>query len=105
MEDSSSSSISHLVLKGRNTIRRFQNLVQDRVPSEGDHFLGEVADFNPFGNKDIPAIDRFLSQDHPEKGRLPRTVRADQAHPISHSDLKGTVLEEDFAQRTVSERD
>ncbi len=73
--------------------------MQNSVPSEGNHFLREVANLYPFGNEDLSFVNRFLSQDHSEEGRFPGTIGADKTNPIPHPDLKGAVLKEDSASK------
>ena len=47
----------------------------------GVEFLGKIADPEPGPFANGPVVRRILPDDHPEQGRFPRAVSADEADP------------------------
>ncbi len=82
----------HLLLEGNDFVCPLQHLSQYSVSPESDDLLREISDLHALGRLDLSSIHGFLSQDHPEKGGLSRSIGADEAEAIPDADLKGAVL-------------
>ena len=85
-----------LVVQVSDTTAPGDRLIEDGAACHFLDVLAEVADGRPLRDRNLPLVGRFLAGDHPEDGRLPGAVRADEADLLARIELERRVDEQDL---------
>ena len=85
-----------LVMQVADAAAAENRFVEHRAAGHLLDVLAEVADRQLLRNRDVALVGHLFAGDHPEQGRLARSVRADEADLFAGIELEGGVDEQDL---------